>query len=165
MQPKMSIYVLQGMRRPSAEIRRPNREARHISISRFSLQHSMFDFQIHDPNMSSQHNAEVWLWLGWLVCVCVGVGGDLEANHMQGDIVIFRLWREFSPFYFLSLSIVYIQPNTGGVLPPRHLRRYLLMSKYVHEVEGREYVSLSRKRRCRNICLPFSFYILGLLYR
>jgi len=28
------------------------------------------------------------------------------------------------------LSIVHIEPKTRGILPPRHLRRYLLMSKY-----------------------------------
>lgn len=58
-----------------------------------------------------------------------GEGGDLETNQVQGDLVIFGLWRDF--FFFLHcLSTVAINSlKREEFLPPRHLRRYLLMSK------------------------------------
>lgn len=37
-----------------------------------------------------------WDWEGFVVWR----GGDLEANRMQGDVVIFRIWRYFFSTYF-----------------------------------------------------------------
>lgn len=158
---KVSLSVLQGIGRPDGEIKRPNREANQFSLSRFNVQHSMFDFHLHDPQTPSQHNVE--LWLG-----SEGGGGDLEANGVQGDVAIFGLWRDFSLFLLTFLfhsRYTRIQPKTRGVFTSTSLTS-LLIDVEMHEFEGVTVtvtVSLSRQRQCRNICLPFPFPILGLL--
>jgi hypothetical protein len=35
----------------------------------------------------------------------VGTGGDLEANYVQGDVVIFQFWRNFFKIIFLVHSL------------------------------------------------------------
>lgn len=60
-----------------------------------------------------------------------------------------------------------------GVLPPCHLCLYILMSKYMRlcggggerGAEGGGCRTVSHKRWCMHIFLPFSFPILGLLYQ